>query len=90
MQADKQKVARLLSTARGQMDGVLRMMEEDKYCIDIANQIMASIAILKKANREILKAHLQGCVRGAIDAHDPVETDAKIGELMDVLDKLGK
>ena len=42
MRADKQKIARLLKTARGQIDGVLRMVEEDQYCIDISNQIMAA------------------------------------------------
>ena len=42
MKADKAKVARLLKTARGQIDGVLKMIDGDQYCIDIANQIMAA------------------------------------------------
>ena len=41
MMADKQKVSRLLKTARGQIDGILKMIDEDRYCIDISNQIMA-------------------------------------------------
>ena len=44
MKADQQKISRLLKTARGQIDGVLRMVEEDQYCIDISNQIMAASA----------------------------------------------
>ena len=59
MQADKKKMMRLLKTARGQMDGILKMMEEDRYCIDISQQLMATEAILNKVNKEILTAHLK-------------------------------
>ena len=52
MMADKKQVTRLLKTARGQIDGILKMVEEDRYCIDISHQIMASEAILKRANKE--------------------------------------
>ena len=62
MQADKKKMIRLLKTARGQMDGILKMMEEDRYCIDISQQLMATEAILNKVNKEILTAHLKNCV----------------------------
>ena len=48
MMADKKQVTRLLKTARGQIDGILKMVEEDRYCIDISHQIMASEAILKR------------------------------------------
>ena len=54
MQADKKQVNRLLKTARGQIDGILRMIEEDRYCIDVSHQIMATQAILKRANKEII------------------------------------
>ena len=59
MQADKKRIVRLLKTARGQMDGIIRMVEEDRYCIDISQQLMATEAILNKANKEILTAHLK-------------------------------
>ena len=65
MKADKQKVTRLLKTARGQIDGILRMVEEDRYCMDISQQLMATEAILNKANKEILTAHLKSCVTNA-------------------------
>ncbi|NCC80576.1 MAG: transcriptional regulator, partial [Clostridia bacterium] len=42
MQADKDRITKLLKTARGQMDGLLKMVEEDRYCVDISNQIMAT------------------------------------------------
>ena len=61
MQANKQDVGRLLKTAKGQIDGILKMIEEDRYCMEISHQIMAAEAILNKANREVLKAHVQGC-----------------------------
>ena len=56
MQADRSEVARLLKTARGQIDGIIRMVEDDRYCIDIANQIMATQAILSKTNKLVLSA----------------------------------
>lgn len=59
MQADKKKVGTLLKTARGQIDGILNMIEEDRYCIDISHQLMATMAILNKANKEVLSAHLK-------------------------------
>ena len=62
MQADKTQVTRLLKTVRGQIDGILKMVEQDRYCIDISRQIMASQAILKKVNKEILVAHMTHCV----------------------------
>ena len=65
MQADKAKISRLLKTARGQIDGILKMVEEDRYCIDISQQLMATEAILNKANKEILTAHLKNCIRNA-------------------------
>ena len=58
MKADKTQVSRLLKTARGQIDGILKMIEEDRYCMDISNQLMATQSILSKANSEVLKAHI--------------------------------
>ena len=85
MKADKAKVTRLLKTARGQLDGILKMVEEDRYCIDVSNQIMATQSILKKANRMVLRAHMDCCVREAIESGDPGE---KLEELATLLDKL--
>ena len=54
MQTDKTKIIRLLKTVKGQIDGLIKMIEEDRYCIDISTQILASQSILKKINLEIL------------------------------------
>lgn len=59
MQADHKKIERLLKTARGQIDGILRMVEEDRYCMDISAQVMATDAILRKVNNEIIRAHIE-------------------------------
>jgi DNA-binding FrmR family transcriptional regulator len=87
MRADKAKVSRLLKTARGQIDGVLKMVEEDRYCIDISNQILAAEAVLNKANREIIKAHMKGCIKEALENDS---SDEKIDEFLEILDKIAK
>ncbi|MBQ5813771.1 MAG: metal-sensing transcriptional repressor, partial [Clostridia bacterium] len=48
MRADKAKVLRLLKTASGQIDGVIKMIDEDRYCLDISSQIMAAQSVLKR------------------------------------------
>lgn len=87
MRADKETVTRLLKTARGQLDGILKMVEDDRYCMDISNQVMATEAILRKANKEILKAHMKGCVQAALESGD---AEQKIDELVELIDKLAK
>lgn len=87
MQADKKSVGMLLKTARGQIDGILHMIEEDRYCMDIAQQLMAAMAILNKANKEVLAAHLKTCVRNAESAE---ERDKKIDELIEMMGKVMK
>ena len=88
MVADHKKVTRLLKTARGQLDGLLKMVEDYRYCIDISTQISATQAILKKANEEILTGHLHGCVREAFESGDEREKDQKIEEIITILRKI--
>ena len=85
MKADHEQVSRLLKTARGQLDGILKMVEEDRYCLDVSNQLLATQSILKKANRMVLRAHMDCCVREAVTSGDPTE---KLDELTALLDKL--
>ena len=87
MKADKDKVGRLLKTARGQIDGILKMVEEDRYCVDISNQVLAVESILKKANHEIIKAHMQSCVR---QAFEDGSADEKIDEIITLIDKMSR
>ena len=90
VKADKAHITRLLKTARGHIDGVLRMVDDDKYCIDIANQIMAAEAILRKANKEIIRAHLEGCVKDAFSSGSEERMERQIEEILNVMDSLGK
>ena len=85
MKADHDQITRLLKTARGQLDGILKMVEEDRYCLDVSNQLMATQSILKKANRMVLRAHMDCCVREAAVSGNP---DEKLEELKLLLDKL--
>ena len=87
MKADKERVEKLLKTARGQLDGILKMIDQDRYCIDISNQILATQAILTKVNREILIAHMNGC--SLIETDESNRTE-RIDELTHVLEKLLK
>ena len=77
----------LLKTARGQIDGLLKMVAEDQYCIDICNQILATQSVLRRANKEILRAHMDCCVKEAFEAGN---SEQKIEEILSLLDKLGK
>ena len=85
MKADPGEVTRLVRTARGQLDGVLKMIEEDRYCVEIVNQLLAAQKVLQKAQKQILSAHLGHCVREAFETGDGA---AKINEILDLLDRL--
>ncbi|NLK93714.1 MAG: metal-sensing transcriptional repressor [Clostridiales bacterium] len=87
MKADKKKISRLLKTAKGQIDGILKMVEDDRYCIDISNQLMATEALIRKTNKEILHAHIESCVKESFEKDDPKE---KIEEIITIIDKLSK
>ena len=90
MKADRDKVVPLIKTARGQLDGILKMIDEDRYCIDISNQVLAVISILGKANKEIIRAHLEGCVKEAFSSGSEERMEQQIDEILNVMDSLGK
>lgn len=80
---ESRKALTTLATARGQIEGIIRMIEEDRYCIDVSKQILAVIALLKKANGTVLRQHMNTCVRDAL-ASDDGET--KVEEMMKIID----
>ncbi len=88
MKADHIQIKKLINTARGQLNGIINMIDDDKYCIDISNQILASIGILKKANQEILVAHLEHCVKDAVESNNNI--DEKINEVVESIKKIAK
>lgn len=87
MTPEREKALKNLKTAKGQLEGIIKMIEEERYCIDISNQILASTALLKKANLHILSGHLHSCVKQAIQQGDSEE---KLKEIEDVSGKLMK
>ena len=90
MQANRDQVLRLLKTARGQIDGIMRMVEEDRYCIDISTQLMATESLLARVNADVLKAHVEHCVRAAAESGSTTEKDKKLEEIAQVIDKLAR
>lgn len=77
-----------LKRAEGQVKGILRMVEENKYCIDILTQIAAARGALHKAGMVILKSHIEHCVSDAIKSGEKESQDL-IEELMVLLDREG-
>src|SRR4029079_1561666 len=81
----KQECLRRLRRIEGQVRGLARMVEDDRYCIDIVTQISAVRAALRRAEEEILKDHVGHCVENAIASGNKGDQRRKIAELMDVL-----
>jgi CsoR family transcriptional regulator, copper-sensing transcriptional repressor len=74
-----------LSRIEGQVRGLAKMVDEDRYCIDIVTQIGAVRAALRRVEEEILKDHVGHCVEHAIASGNKTEQRKKIAELMDVV-----
>ena len=81
----KSSVLKRLNRIEGQVRGIGRMVDENRYCIDIVTQIAAVRAALGKAEEEILRDHVAHCVEHAIESGDKDEQRRKITEIMDVL-----
>src|ERR1035437_2755883 len=81
---ESKKALDTLKTARGQIDGIIRMIEEDRYCIDVSKQILSATALLKKANITVLRQHMKTCVTDAVEHGAGQE---KIDEIVLILDK---
>ena len=84
-QEAKAAMLKRLGRIEGQVRGVARMVDEDRYCIDVITQISAVRAALRRAEEEILRDHVGHCVEGAIASGNKKDQRRKIAELMDVL-----
>ena len=79
---DSKNIKKYLSIAKGQLDGIIRMIDEDRYCLDVSDQLMATRALLKKTNNLILKNHIDNCVKKAIIEGD----EEKVDDIIKVLE----
>jgi DNA-binding FrmR family transcriptional regulator len=81
----KAAVLKRLNRIEGQVRGLSRMVDEDRYCIDIVTQVTAVRAALRRAEEEILRDHVSHCVEHAITSGNKNEQRKKISEIIDVL-----
>jgi DNA-binding FrmR family transcriptional regulator len=86
----KDKLLKRLARAEGQVRGVARMVEEDRYCIDILTQLAAADTALEGVALAILDDHVTHCVAGALASGDKEEADTKIAELLDSVRRFAK
>ena len=91
MQAStKSAVLKRLRRVGGQVGGIARMVEEDRYCIDVVTQISAVRAALRRIEEEVLADHVAHCVEGAIRSGNRDEQRKKVAELMEVFGRAGR
>jgi DNA-binding FrmR family transcriptional regulator len=84
----KSSCVKRLSRIEGQVRGLTRMVEQDRYCIDVITQVSAVRAALKRVEEEVLRDHVAHCVEHAISAGDRDEQRRKISELLHTLGKM--
>ncbi len=81
---DRAEIINLLKTSKGQIEGIIKMVEDDRYCVDISKQILAVQALLRKSNLKNLDQHIKNCVKQAFsEGHG----DEKVEEIIQILDK---
>jgi DNA-binding FrmR family transcriptional regulator len=87
---DNTESIKRLKTAEGHLRGVIRMLEEGAYCIDVIRQIQAVEAALDKVSAQILQRHLSSCVITAIRGDDPAERERVLTEISEVFEMSSK
>lgn len=83
----KEKILARLRSVAGHMNAVIRMVEEDRYCMDVLKQTRAIQSAITRANSALLERHLNHCVSAAIRSNQPRERERVIGELLEIFDK---
>jgi DNA-binding FrmR family transcriptional regulator len=87
---NKDKLLKRLARAGGQVRGIARMVEEDRYCIDILTQLAAVDTALESVALEILEDHVKHCVAGALASGDEADAENKIDELVEAVRRFAK
>lgn len=83
----KTKVDARLKKILGQVGGVQRMVQQDRYCVDVLLQIAAARAALERVGQIVLRSHVETCVTSAVASKNEREISKKLDELMDVLSR---
>jgi len=86
----KASVLKRLGRVSGQVGGIARMVEDDRYCIDVVTQVSAVRAALRRIEEEVLGDHVAHCVEHAIMSGNRDEQRQKVAELMDVISRSGR
>lgn len=89
-QDSKPRLLNRLHRIEGQVRGVARMVEDDRYCIDVLTQLQAVRAALARVETEMLKEHLGHCIEGAIVSGDLADQRKKATELIELLDRAAR
>jgi DNA-binding FrmR family transcriptional regulator len=87
---DKDALVKRLHRIEGQIRGIERMVEEERYCIDVLTQISAATTALESLAFRILDDHVQHCVAGALASGDPEEANVKSRELLDAVHRFSR
>ena len=88
MTENKDALTKRLSRIEGQVRGISRMIEEERYCIDILQQVQAIKAALARVEDAVLKEHTRTCVQSAIESGDADEQRVKFNELVDLFARI--
>ena len=88
MTEERKKALKKLKIVKGQIDGIIKMIEEGQYCVDVSNQIMASYSLLKTANLDVLEGHLNHCVTESFNNKE--NSEEKIEEVINLLKRMIK
>jgi DNA-binding FrmR family transcriptional regulator len=86
----RKKVLSRLKKVAGQVAGIQRMVEEERYCVDVLHQIAAVEAALDRVGHLMLASHVETCVTSAIESGRPKDRREKLDELMDVFSRFGR
>jgi CsoR family transcriptional regulator, copper-sensing transcriptional repressor len=88
--ADKERLVKRLHRIEGQVRGIERMIEDDRYCIDVITQISAVTTALESLAFQILDEHVNHCVAGALASGDPADAEAKSQELLEAVHRFAR
>ena len=88
--SDKEALIKRLHRVEGQVRGIERMVEEERYCIDILDQISAVSTALEKVGLRVLDGHVNHCVSDALRSGDPQAAEAKTQELLHAVERFAR